>query len=133
MSKKASKIMGLVVSAIIVVIGIIILFGGFTGDNYYSSASNYNYDYGYATFGADFYNYVSNNAAYAAYNTSKVAAYVQDLTDLMEVAFGFAFIFAGLLGICKFAVKEEKTENVVYAGSGNSFESPIAEEDIPEI
>lgn len=108
MNKKISNILRLIVCAALIIIGVITLFGGFTGDNYYSSPSNYNYDVGYATFGADFYNFVSNNAAYAAYNTARVAARVSDLIDLMENIFGFAFIAVGLLGICKFGIKEEK-------------------------
>lgn len=108
MNKKISNIVRLIVCAALIIIGVITLFGGFTGDNNYYSPSNYNYDVGYATFGADFYNFVSNNAAYAAYNTARVAARVSDLIDLMENIFGFAFIAVGLLGICKFGIKEEK-------------------------
>lgn len=134
MNKKVSNIVRLVVCAALIIIGVITLFGGFTGDNYYSSPSNYNYDFGYATFGADFYNFVSNNAAYAAYNTARVAARVSDLIDLIENIFGCAFIATGLLGICKFGVKEEKVceNHFDEVQTENSVEELVAEEPATE-
>lgn len=109
MSKKISKIIGLVVSVILIIVGIAIFNGELTGDRYYSEPSVYSYDYGYATFGADFYTFVSNNAALAAYHTGKAEAQISNMITLMENVFGWVFITAGMFGICKFGKKDEDT------------------------
>lgn len=118
MSKKISKIIGLVVSVILIIVGIAICKGELTGDNYYTEPANYLYDYGYATFGADFYTFVSNNAALAAYNTVKAVAQISNMITLMENVFGWAFIATGMFGICKFGKKDED------AVKNNTIESP---------
>lgn len=134
MSKKASSILGLVTSIVLAVIGILILcevFGGSHG----SLVSPYNYDYGYATFGADFYNYVSNNAAYSAKGTVAVYQTLSSLNDLLKNAFGFLFIGIGLFGVCHFAPQIEKKANKtveIVSEETQYSENKTIEESSPE-
>lgn len=123
--KKAFSIIGIVVCLAITVVGVLTLTGTFSEkllapdennyktDNYTShSGSSYSsyskssysphtgmnwYDEGYAAFGGDFYTYVNNNAAKAAFyakdaaNYAKDAAgYAKDTAHYAEDAAGYA-------------------------------------------
>lgn len=134
MNKKASSILGLVTSIVLAVIGLLILFEVF-GGSHGSLVYPYNYDYGYATFGADFYNYVSNNAAYSAKGTVAVYHTLSSLNDLLRNAFGFLFIGIGLFGVCHFAPQIEKKTNKtteIVSEETLSSENKTIEENPPE-
>lgn len=97
--------------------GIVVYTTGF-GVETYSVSSGVGYDKGYAKFGADFYNYVSNNAAKAASGASVAADNIGELIQLIQHVCGCAMICWGLLSTCKFGLKlstikreEEKAKN----------------------
>ncbi len=95
MKKKTFAVVGMVISVIVVLWGILV----FTGSYDYASTPSWSYDYGYASFGGDFYSYVNNNAAYAAYN-------VRALGSMIEKIGGIVLISLGLLSFCYFGMAE---------------------------
>ncbi|MBR4744157.1 MAG: hypothetical protein IK082_08215 [Oscillospiraceae bacterium] len=104
MRGKAFSAAGMIVSALIVIFGILFLAGALTGETYRAGGAGM-YDSGYASFGADFYTYVSNNAAEAA-SAGRAAA--SNLDDIFHLARTFGGIFLtgfGLLGFCLFGMK----------------------------
>lgn len=93
-SKKAFSTAGMIVSALIVIAGILAMSEVFGGG---ASYVPYLYDSGYASFGGDFYSYVNNNAALAAQN-------VRNLLYFATTISGIFMICIGLLGVCYFGV-----------------------------
>ena len=114
---KKFKTLGMIVSLVLVIFGIVVMCGVFTEYTYPNSAPS-GYDSGYAVFGADFYNYVSNNSAEAA-SAARVASYnIIDLINLVSGGFGAVIIAIGLLGFCFFGMMPAgviKVENIVCA------------------
>lgn len=92
--KKTFSLVGIIVSALIVIAGILTMSGVFGG---YGSSVSYIYDSGYASFGADFYSYVNNNAARASYT-------LINLIHFARVISGIFMICIGLLSLCHFGM-----------------------------
>lgn len=92
--KKAFSTAGMIVSALIIIAGILTMSEVFGGS---ASYVPYLYDSGYASFGGDFYSYVNNNAALAAKN-------VQNLLYFATTISGIFMICIGLLGVCYFGM-----------------------------
>ena len=103
MNKKKFAKVAMIVSLVLVFFGFLMLCGAM-GGNTSSAYSSYTYDSGYASFGADFYTYVSNNAAEAA-SASRTAA--NNLDDIATLLKGFGGIFLmgyGLLNFCNYGM-----------------------------
>ena len=111
MNKKILSIIGMGVSACLVVLGVLTLVGAVDGgvpvdtmDLVFNSNSS-----GFAKFGTDFYTYVNNNAAQAALYTIRIYA-------LLRTVSGLLFIGFGLLSLCYFATKTIKIPEVQTLG-----------------
>lgn len=91
--KKKLAIVGIFIGLASIVVGILSL----TGDLFTYHFAPPRYDYGYERFGADFYTYVSNNAAMAAYEAS-------NLNNNFTTAFGIMFILFGSVISCSFGI-----------------------------
>ena len=90
---------GMIVSACLVVFGLLTLVGAIDGgvpiNGSIITDSN---DGGFASFGTDFYTYVNNNSASAALYAVRTYA-------LLRITSGFMFIGFGALSFCFFATK----------------------------
>lgn len=104
MDKKKFATIGMICSTLFVVMGILVFTGLLGGDASYPSGASYGYDSGYATFGADFYNFVSNNAAEAASASRTAANNVKELCLLIKNVCGVALMGFGLFGVCHFGI-----------------------------
>lgn len=126
MNKKTVSLIAMVVSALLVLFGILVLAGSLGGDTSYASSS-YLYDSGYAEFGADFYTYVSNNAAEAASAARTTASNLGDIAELLKNVCGIFLMGFGLLSLCHFAMVwlGEKKEEPVQAPAE---EEPVQEQ-----
>ncbi len=98
--KKTFSIIGIIFGLLMIVFGILAVsdaLGGFT------VAANYPYDSGYATFGADFYSYVSNNAALAARNVRELGNLVKNVSSVLLIGLGLFMVclFGTKLAECK--------------------------------
>ena len=102
--KKVFSVAGMLVGLIVILFGILVLCGSFGGDSSYSSGASYLYDSGYATFGADFYNYVSNNAAEAASAARTAANNLNNMVEFIKTMFGLLFLAAGAFMTCFFGL-----------------------------
>ncbi len=117
MNKKLLATLGMVFSAVLVLAGILSLAGALGGDANYPSSAPYSYDSGYASFGADFYTYVSNNAGEAASASRTAANNIRELCELVKNVCGCFLMGFGLLGFCHFGIvfcecpKKETVEN----------------------
>ena len=125
MNKKTVSMIAMMVSVLMVFFGLLVLAGAMGGDTdagsgYSVSFTSTLYDNGYAEFGADFYTYVSNNAAAAAdaaesaakaaYN---VASNLDEIATLLKSACGIFLMGFGLLSLCHFGmiwIDEKKNE-----------------------
>ena len=103
MNKKLFAIIGVATSVLLILMGLLTICGAFGGDTSYPS-SGWSYDSGYATFGGDFYTYVNNNAAKAAYASSSASSNVAELVDLMKNFCGIFMMGFGLLGLSYFGM-----------------------------
>ena len=143
MNKKIFAIIGVATSAILILMGVLTICGVFGGDTSHSSGG-YSYDYGYATFGGDFYTYVNNNAAKAAYASSAASSNVAELVDLLKNVCSIFMMGFGLFGVCHFglilcdcikvvAVKQEiefvEEAEAENAESQETEETEVSEED----
>ena len=75
------------------IVGILSVSGALDGSDYYSMSASYEYDSGYATFGADFYTYSINNTAEIAYAARTIANFL-----------GISSILFGLMIMCGFGI-----------------------------
>lgn len=105
MNKKTVSIIGMVCGAVIILLGILVMAGSMGGGASTASGASYLYDSGYATFGADFYTYVSNNAAEAASASRVVASNLKAIAELLKNACGILIMAVGLFTTCYFGVK----------------------------
>ena len=100
--KKTFCIIGMIISLLICILGVLQLFHvEILGDiPYYATGVMYKYDHGYAQFGADFYSHVNNNTADAAQSihravTNQIAIY--DILNVILAAMGLlSFFFFGV-------------------------------------
>lgn len=122
MNKKVFATVGMIVCAVLIVVGFVMIGQGNECSHAYSSSY---YDSGFTTFGADFYTYSSNNTAEAASAARTTANNLYELYDLVGDAFGWLFVFAGLIGLCHFGILRADCPNVV------SPDMPVAREPLP--
>ena len=101
MSKKMFATIGMIVCVLFVVMGFVTIGKDNSCSTAYRSGM---YDSGFATFGADYYTYSSNNAAEAANAARTTANNIYELYGLLTDVFGWLFVFAGLMGFCRFGV-----------------------------
>lgn len=104
MNKKTMSLIGMIVGLVVAVCGVAVMLGAFGGDASYANSPSSSYDSGYATFGADFYTIVTNNAGAAASAASTTAANLVDIAELLKNACGLLLIAIGALGFCSFGV-----------------------------
>ena len=117
MTKKTFATAGMSVSALIVLLGILVIAGAMGGDTSYPGMAPYSYDSGYASFGGDFYTYVNNNAAEAASGARTAAANLEDIAELLKNVCGVFLMGFGLMGVCFFGMarcgcQDKKNEEV---------------------
>ncbi len=111
--KKTFSLIGMIGGVLAIVLGVLILAGVFGGDGNTPGSAPYGYDSGYSIFGADFYTYVSNNAAEAA-SAGRAAAYnTRDLIGLTRYVGGGGLIAFGLFMLCSFGIKFAEEKNGV--------------------
>jgi len=104
MKKKTLALIGMITGGLLFLCGLLVMLGAFGGDTGYASSAGYLYDSGYATFGADFYNYVSNNAAEAASASRTAANNLDDIASLLKNVCGVFLMGIGLMAACSFAM-----------------------------
>ena len=97
MTKKHYSVVGMIIGTILVLMGIFAMSGALGGNTVIATSnSSYLYSSGYASFGADFYTYVTNNAEEAASaartissNLNQIASFLKTVLGIMMMAFGF--------------------------------------------
>ena len=104
MNKKTYATIGMIVSVLIVLMGILVISGAFGGNGDSPSSAPSYYDSGYASFGGDFYTYVNNNAGEAASAARTTARNVDYLSTLLKNACGIFLMGFGLMGACAFGI-----------------------------
>lgn len=110
MNRKVFATLGMIFGLLIALCGILTLSGKLGGDTSYPSSAPYSYDSGYASFGADFYTYVSNNAAETASAARTTAGNLEDIAELLKNVCGIFLIGFGMMGFCFFgAIRKEST------------------------
>lgn len=142
MNKKVFAIIGMVVSAIVILMGLLTMTGALGDTGNYPSGASYLYDTGYASFGGDFYSYVNNNAAEAASAAATTANNVRKLCELLSVVSGVFLMGFGAMGLCFFGIqfcgcgcgcgkKEEQTEPAIEAAEvPETLAAPEAPENV---
>ena len=104
MKKKTLALIGMIVAAVMFLCGLLVMVGAFGGDTTSASGAGYLYDSGYATFGADFYNYVTNNAAEAASASRTAAGNLDDIATLLKNVCGVFLMGIGAMAACGFGM-----------------------------
>ncbi len=115
MSKKHYAVCGLIIGTIVVILGTLVTSGAIGGNTVTAPAApslSILYKSGYASFGADFYTYVTNNAQAAADASRTIADNQNVIYGFLRSAFGIALIVFGLFMNCLFGCKyaEAKAE-----------------------
>ena len=133
MNKKLYATLGMIFSAVIVLMGILVICGALGGDASYANSAPSYYDSGYATFGGDFYTYVNNNAGEAASASRTAANNLLDLCVLLKNVCGISMMGFGLMGVCLFGIlrckyDDKKTEAEVVPAESDPVAEPAAEE-----
>ena len=105
MSKKSFLIGGIVTGLLAILFGVLIMSESFGGKTSTDSGASYLYDSGYASFGADFYTYVSNNAQEAASAARTTARNLDQIALLLKSSLGLLFIVFGMFTTCLFGAK----------------------------
>ncbi len=108
--KRTYSIIGLIGGLIVILLGFLVLTGAFGGDTDTASSAPYAYDSGYAKFGADFYNYVANNAEEAASASRTAARNLNEIAKLLKGFCGIQLMAFGLFMTCLFGGKLKKAE-----------------------
>ena len=102
--KKKMALAGAINSAMMIIVGILFLLGVFGGAGSYPSGAPSYYESGYASFGADFYTYVNNNAAETASATYRAAANLKSIGEIIKNFCGISLIGLGNMGVCLFTI-----------------------------
>lgn len=111
-SKKYFVYIGMIAGLLTVIMGILVIAGTMGGEIYRPSAKPF-FDYGFATFGADFYTYVTNNAADAAAASKAAAENLGEIIALLKNVCGIALIAGGLFTLCFFGIQYAECEQAV--------------------
>lgn len=103
MEKKTIAKFGMIVGVLIVIFGILIAVGVLGAETVppYDSGS---YKTGFASFGADFYTYASNNAYLAGVASNRTVNNLCRIRDFLGLVFGVGFISFGLFMLCHFGL-----------------------------
>jgi len=125
MSKKLFSILGIVFSALIVVSGVLVVFGVLGGDASGATSAPSKYDSGYASFGADFYSFVNNNAAEAAVAARFTASNVRSLCELLKNVCGIFLMGFGLMGVCFFGIQLVACKEAAKAAAPVAPAAPV--------
>ena len=118
--KKTLSLIGMIGGIALIVLGLVVMFGGLGGETNTSSGAGAYYDSGYAAFGADFYTYVSNNAAEAASASRTAANNLDAVAKLLKNVGGLVVIAFGLFMTCFFGI--------VFADQKQPAPVPVAAE-----
>ena len=102
--KKTFAVIGMIVCAGLVLLGICVKSGSLGGKTQTASEAPYRFDSGYATFGGDFYTYAANNAEEAASASRTVAQNLDEIAKLLKNTIGLSLICFGAIGFCGFGV-----------------------------
>ena len=125
--------MGMILGLVMALCGILTITGTMGGDTSYPSSAPYSYESGYASFGADFYTYVSNNSAEAASAARTTASNLEDIAELLKNVCGCFLAVFGLMGVCFFgtiyAGCKEASAGSAFAYSAPAL--PYAEDSMP--
>ena len=127
MNKKVFATIGMIVSIVIVVMGVLVMTGAMGGNANYPSSAPYSYDSGYATFGGDFYTYVNNNASEAASASRTAASNIRALCELLKNFCGIALIGLGLIGLCAFGIQRCNAAEAALPAPVATLENPQVE------
>jgi hypothetical protein len=130
--KKTFFIMGMAVSLVIVLLGLLVITGAITDKPSFASDAPYSYSSGYASFGGDAYTYMSNNAQEAASAARTVASNQRDIFELIQTVSGILLMGFGLLGFCHFAILKSSAEAALAAAAAPAAPAPVAEAPAPE-
>ena len=132
MNKRTISFAAMIISALIFLCGLLIIFGAFGGRTNAAHSAPYSYDSGYATFGTDFYTYVSNNAEEAASASRTAANNLDDIAALLKSFCGIILMGFGLLSLCRNTIVwlETKTDCTAPTKEMPNASEPV-ECDIP--
>lgn len=136
--KKICNIVGLIASMALVLAGIVVLtgyFGEWTTSSVHTPSGEAfkTYDYGYAVFGADFYNYVTNNAGLAGFAAQSAAKNLSTIIELLRFGIGTFMICVGLCISGAFGIvlgndikksKEALISPFITAAADSNIDSP---------
>lgn len=125
MSKKVFATLGMIFGLVIALCGILTVTGKMGGDTSYPSSAPYSYESGYASFGADFYTYVSNNSAEAASAARTTASNLEDIAELLKNVCGIFLMGFGMMGFCFFGAIRNDC-NIPAAEQATSYSAPPA-------
>ncbi len=116
MGKKVFSWIGMICGVAVIILGILVMSGSFGGNaSSYTPWSSSVYPQGFASFGADFYSYVSNNAADAASAARTTANNLDKIADLIKSASGVFLMAFGAFMFCLFGTKLTDTPRVTVA------------------
>ncbi len=131
--RKAFSIIGMVVGGVVAVLGILLATGVIGGETTTANSAGYLYPSGFAKFGADFYNYVSNNAYEAAIGSRVAANNLDEIFEMLKLVLGIFLtgfgagmlcLFAGRVGEpSKVTVRQEGIEQIIQISVERALES----------
>ena len=137
LNKKNCTIIGMLASVALIVTGIVVLtslFGNWYTSRVSSPYGSYGvtYDYGYAVFGADFYNYVANNAALAGYGAQTAAGNLSEIFEMLRFSIGVFMICFGLGSLGAFGIVFSgcKKKSIEVAAVSTSFNDTAVEKTV---
>ena len=131
MSKKSYAVMGMIVGTVMVLMGILTMSGAFGGAADTATSASYVYSSGYATFGADFYTYVTNNAGEAASAGRTTARNLYEIAGLLKNVFGIGLIGFGLFMNCLFGIKFAEAKAEAAAPQRGTAPAPAPVQAVP--
>lgn len=132
MTKKRLTKVGMVVSILVAICGVLVILGAMGGDTSGPGGAPSYYDQGYASFGADFYSYVSNNAAEAAEAARATASNLGDIADLLRNVCGIFLIGFGMMGFCVFGIINAGLKEAAAVAAPATPVAPVVEPVVEE-